>query len=321
MPEDSLIEQLDQAIDALLGGAAPPAPADSGLARLLDVCDRLRDLPDENFKTRLKNELQRRASMAATTPAYRREGFRTVTPYIMVPDAGRIVDFVKATFGAEELVRHPTPGGFHAELRLGDSMLMMGGGDALRGRSRTAACHVYVPDCDTVFRRAIDAGGTSLGDPADRPYGERAGFVRDSAGNYWYIATRLAGHYAPENLGDVLPFLHPESAAKLVDFLERAFGAQELQRFEHEGRVMHTAVRIGDAVIEMGEPEDRRGLPENAFYLYVEDADAVYRRALAAGATSLFPPADQPYGDRTGGIQDPAGYQWFPATRLARRTG
>jgi PhnB protein len=142
--------------------------------------------------------------------------------------------------------------------------------------------------------------------------------VQDPFGNHWYIATRLQSMLVPEGLGNVLPFLHPTSAARLVDFLERTFGGRELQRFEHGGRVVHTAVQIGNAVVEMGEPEEDRRQPA-AFFVYVEDADAAYERALAAGATSLWPPADQPYGYRVAGVQDPFGYQWFPATPLPDR--
>ena len=69
-------------------------------------------------------------------------------------------------------------------------MLMIGEGGAEVGQPFSpAAFHVYVPDADAAFQRALAAGGTSIGDPEDRPYGERAGFIKDAFGNHWYIAT------------------------------------------------------------------------------------------------------------------------------------
>ena len=86
--------------------------------------------------------------------------------------------------------------------------------------------------------------------------------------------------------------------------------------YEESGRVMHAAVRIGDAVLEMGEPREEVQPMPSRFFLYVDDCDAWYRRAVAAGATSLEEPADQPYGHRTAVVVDPFGYQWVPASLL-----
>ena len=71
------------------------------------------------------------------------------------------------------------------------------------------------------------------------------------------------------------------------------------------GRTMHGALRIGDAVMELGEPEDRAGIPTNGMFLFVEDVDAVYARALEAGATSYRPPEDLPYGMRSAVVEGP----------------
>jgi len=244
-----------------------------------------------------------------------RAGFHTVTPYIAVSDGAPLINFLKRTFGAQELLMHPSPGGFHAELRIGDSMLMIGWGQPTQGQERIGAFHVYVPDCDAVYNRAVEAGATSMGAPSDQVYGERAGFVKDPAGNDWYIATHLGPKPALESLWTVTPFVHPDSAPKYIDFLTRAMDAKQLALYEHGGRVVYAAVQIGDAVVEMGEPHSPEA-PRAGFYLYVDDCDAVYQRAIKAGATSLWPPADQAYGDRTAGLVDPFGYQWFPATHL-----
>ena len=253
---------------------------------------------------------------AAAAPV--REGFRTITPYILVPEgAAKLIEFLKRTFGAEELLRYsPSPAGFHAEVRIGNSMLMIGSGESARGRERIGAFHVYVSDCDAAYGRAMEAGAISMGEPGDRPYGERSAFVKDLAGNHWYIATRFASTVAPEGLGTVLPFVTLVKARSFIDFLKRAFAAEEMAVFEESGRVMHAAVRIGDAVLEMGEAQGEAQSMPSRFFLYVEDCDAWYRRAVAAGATSVEEPADQPYGHRTAVVLDPFGYQWIPASLL-----
>jgi hypothetical protein len=76
---------------------------------------------------------------------------------------------------------------------------------------------------------------------------------------------------------------------------------------------MHAAVKLGDSLVEMGEAATP--MPQ-AFSLYVEDPDATHYPALAAGATPLWEPADQPYGERTAGLRDPFGNQWFPGRRI-----
>jgi len=314
MPDRPLDELLDQAIDTLLT-RAPVEAYGSGLDALVRTAGALREMPAKDFKSRLKSELERRASMSPSAAVQVREGFRTVTPYISVPEGARLIEFLKLTFGAEELRRSPSSAGFHAEIRIGDSMLMIGSGESLRGRERFGAFHVYVPDCDAAYQRAVQAGAKSIGEPSDRPYGERSGFVQDFAGNQWYMATRFASNVAREGLGTVVPFLYPGKAKAFIDFLKRAFGAQEMGVYEESGRVVHAAVRIGDAVLEMGEPHgDGEGLSlPSRFFLYVEDCDAWYWRAVAAGATSIEAPANQPYG-RTATILDPFGYEWIPAS-------
>jgi uncharacterized glyoxalase superfamily protein PhnB len=315
MPDRALDELLDQAIDALLAGA-PFEASDPELDALVQTAGALREMPAQDFQSRLKNELRRKASMTRVAAAPIREGFRTVTPYIAVPEGAKLIEFAKHTFGAEELLRHPSPAGFHAEIRIGDSMLMIGSGESKRGHERIGAFHVYVPDCDAAYQRAIDAGATSLGEPADQPYGERSGFVKDFTGNHWYIATRFPSTVAPEGLGTVLPFLLLPNARAFIDFLKRAFAAEEMGVFEEAGRVMHAAVRIGDAVLEMGEPGGEAPSLPSMFFLYVEDCDAWYRRAIAAGATSLDEPTDQPWGHRAAVLLDPLGHQWSPASLL-----
>jgi len=255
--------------------------------------------------------------MPATTPStatHIREGFRTVTPYITVAEADKFIDFLKQTFDAVEVARAPHgPGRFHAEVRIGDSMLMIG--NAERGHEAPAILHVYVSDCDATCARADAAGAASIAEPGDRPYGERSGSVVDRFGNTFYVATRFASAPEPEGYNDILPYLHPRKARPYIEFLRQAFDAEELGVYEQDGRVMHAAVRIGDSVVEMGEPGDA-AVPTGGFFMYVKDVDAVYERAVAAGATSLSPPTDEPVGHRGAALRDPAGYTWYAATLL-----
>jgi len=331
MAEHALIEQLDQAIDQMLAGAEQTGSADVTLSALLEIAGALRDLPDDGFKTRLGRELQaasqRRTRMTSSTrieplesAADDRVAIHSVIPFISVPEGSKLIEFMKRTFAAEETTRHQHgPAGFVAGVRIGDSDLIVMGDESSRGQELPAALHVYVKDCDATYQRALDAGavtigGPGVGEPADRPYGERAAFVQDPYGNYWFIATRHGSNYVGVGLGHVTPSLLPSKAAPVLDFLKRAFGAEVEGVHEVAGRMVHAFIRIGKVMLEIGEAEEK---PRPfGFYMHTEDVDALYHRALAAGATSILPPADQLYGDRLAIVADPAGNRWFAAKRI-----
>ncbi len=118
------------------------------------------------------------------------DGYHTVTPYLIVQDAGKLIEFMKRAFGAEEIMRHPTPEGgiMHAEVKIGDSRIMLA--DA-RGEANPlpAMLHLYVNDADATYRASLQAGAVSLQEPADQFYGDRSGGVKDASGNHWWIAT------------------------------------------------------------------------------------------------------------------------------------
>lgn len=118
------------------------------------------------------------------------EGYRTVTPYLCVRGASECIEFLKKAFGAEETFRMPMPGGKvgHAELRFGDSMVMIA--DATEQvPPRQAGIHLYVPNVDAVYKAAVGAGATGQREPADQFYGDRMGTVADRWGNVWSIGT------------------------------------------------------------------------------------------------------------------------------------
>lgn len=119
----------------------------------------------------------------------------------------------------------------------------------------------------------------------------------------------------PEGFHSVTPYLLVEDGAKLIAFLEQAFGAEQFERMENpDGTVRHAQVKIGDSFVMLGAP---LGDPMPAsLYLYVPDCDATYERALAAGATTLMEPEDQFYGDRGAGVTDPCGNLWWIGTHI-----
>src|ERR1035441_8059324 len=319
MAKRSPADRLDRLVAEVVTAedAAGFAPKDRRLAPLARLAADLRDLPRPSFKARLKSDLERRASMSTAAVSYIRAGFHTITPYVEVPQAAEMIDFVKNVFGAQELFRGTgSAGGIHAEVRIGDSMMMIGGGSALRGTPTPTMFQYYVPNVDEVYARAIAAGATVSLDLTEN-WGDRFGAVRDVFGNEWIISTHLGPRYVPQGLRDVTIYLHPVGAPKMIDFLKRAFAAEEFVRYDSpEGAVLHAKVRIGDSMIEMGDAHGPWQQLPTAIYLYVPDVDAVYRSAIAAGAVSLSEPADQPYGDRLAGVQDSWSNRWYIATHI-----
>jgi len=248
-------------------------------------------------------------------------GFHTVTPYMIAADGDAILAFAKNAFGAEQVLRViGGAGGIHGETRIGDTMLMMGGGipgKPFNSKPNAAALHIYVEDTDAAYQEALQAGATSISEPQDHEYGERGASVKDPFGNLWYIATHKGESYIPKGLNNVNVYMHPLRAEPVIGFLKRAFGAQEIAKYASpDGVVHHAEIRVGDSVVEMGEAHGPYQPMQSMFYLYVPDCDAVYRRALAAGATSISEPTDQPYGDRSGGVKDAFGNTWYIATHI-----
>jgi PhnB protein len=288
----------------------PDQPMDRAMAWIEET---LAGYPAAAFQDRLQKELERRIRMQSTA-TYVRAGYTAITPYLTVEQIDGLIGFIKQVFGAEETYRGTGgAGGTHCELRIGDSMIMCGGGPVIRGQEKPATLHVYVPDTDAVYERALAAGATSIAAPEDKPYRARQGSVEDPSGNRWVIATHEGPLDEPQRT--VTPFLvPPQDAVGLVEFIKTAFGAREMGLYKSpQGKLEYAALVVGDAVLEFGEAP---GFPKPALLLYVPDADASYRRSLAAGAKSVHAPADQPYGDRMGTIEDAWGNTWYIAQHL-----
>jgi len=333
MSEVVLIEQLDRAVEALLRNEDTLSPdSDSQVAELLGIAADLRMLPRANFKARLKAELKEVAMSLATkeqiltddtSPANDsvRAAFRTVTPYLTVPNVPAEIDFVTKVFGAEgKIYGLGSAGGYHSEYQIGDSMVMIGGGgegSSWKGTPNPASLHLYVADVDAVYERAVQAGATSLMVPTNQEYGDRDAAVIDVGGNHWYIGTSQGAAYKPEGVSDLMPYLHPTGAPAMIDFLKQAFSAEEIFVYQSpDGIVRHAKIAIGNSIVEMGEAHGQWQPMPMVFMLYVDDVDAWYERAMkTAGAISLSAPKDQAYGDRTGAVKDPFDNVWYIGTR------
>lgn len=132
----------------------------------------------------------------------------------------------------------------------------------------------------------------------------------------------MAPKNPPPGYSSVTPYLVVDNSAEAIDFYRRAFGAEERLRMEHEGKVGHAELSIGDSVIMLSDawPEwgyrsaTTIGATPVSLMLYVDDCDAVFDRAVAAGAIVRSPVQDQFYGDRSGNLTDPFGHQWTIGT-------
>lgn len=327
---ENFIEQLDQAWEVLKANPDAHVRVPADVEPLLSLARELRGLPRAEFKFKLKENLMRRASMespgtatAAKPVDLKREGFHTITPYLAVREARELIEFVKQAFGGEGTV-HGTgsEGGIHAEYKIGDSIVMIGGGGLWKGSAKITALHVYVDDVDDIYQKALAAGATSMNPPIEA-HGERVASVQDLAGNEWYIAKRLSGSHTDEGLRNVNVYLHPQGAAQMIEFLKESFGAEEIMshRATPDGPVLHAKIKIGDSVLEMGEGHGRYVTLPSMLFLYVDDVEAWHRRAVAGGATSIEEPRDQPYGDRVGAVTDPFGNTWYMATPIQKTGG
>jgi PhnB protein len=297
------------------------------LRELALIAADLREMPRANFKARLKADLQRRAAMSTgSSPAKKvplvRGMFHTVTPYLAGVRGLEVVEFVKHAFGAEELFRaQGGAGGYHCEVRLEDSMLMIGGGGTYRGPDNPISILLAVPDADSAYESAIRHGATSIYPPRNEPWGDRSAGVKDVLGNQWFINTRRVSAHSPEDMPAITPGFNVVDVPNFMEFLKTAFYATEAFRSEGpDGTIRHLRMRVGNTILSIGSARDEYQPLPSMLYMYVDDADVVYQRAIDAGATSLYPVADQPYGDRVGGVTDPFGHQWFIATNVKPMT-
>ncbi len=125
--------------------------------------------------------------------AYKPEGHGTVSPYLVVAGAAHTIDFLTHVLEAVELVRIPAPDGtvHHAEVRIGDSVVMLADARPPEWPALPAHVHVYVPDVDATYRRALEAGAEPVQAPVRKDDPDKRGAVRDAGGTTWWIGTRV----------------------------------------------------------------------------------------------------------------------------------
>ena len=296
MAEQDRIEQLDAAIEAMLAGRR--AGVGGEVAELLAIAADLRDVADPHFKAQLKFKI---------VPQTR----HTLTPHFTVHGAPGLIDFIGRAFGGQELFRAPMPDGSiaHALVAIGDSTVEMG--DAPEGAEPTrSAIHMYVPNVDEMYAQAVSAGASVVRPIVDQFYGDREASLDDPFGNRWYIASPVREGYRT-----ITPVLHPRGTDRAIEFLAEAFGGELVDEFRTpEGTIMHAVARVGDSLIELGEYRSDWPVFDAGVHLLVDDCDAVYQRAVAAGARTVYPPYDAPYGERSAYVVDPFGNRWYIGT-------
>ena len=251
-------------------------------------------------------------------------GYRTIAPYIIVPRASEFIEFLKKAFGGTERFRFPIEGSdliMHAEVGIGNSVIELADANEQIPPAPTAI-HLYVEDARASFKRAIDAGATSIYEVGEHVSGDTQGAVRDPVGNVWYIA--MKGDWTPgpgELVPSVQPYLHLLGSEKMIPFLENAFAGvvQGHAPMSPEGHVLHATVQIGDNTLEVDEAQGEFQPMPCHLHLHVKDADAMYARAMRAGATSIDAPSDKPYG-RSGGVKDPFGNSWYMTSPLPAKS-
>ena len=126
--------------------------------------------------------------------------------------------------------------------------------------------------------------------------------------------------YRPEGFKSVNTYLFVADPEALIDYLQRSFYAEEINRTlrPETGEIANVILKIGDTCIMLSQASGPFLGMRTALYLYVKDVDEVYENAIAQGGKSVFEPADQEYGDHQGGIEDPAGNYWWISTRLVK---
>jgi PhnB protein len=221
-------------------------------------------------------------------------GYHSITPHLVVTDVDGALAFYERAFGATPTSRIATPDGtvVHAEMRIGDSIVMLGPEQADHGQRAPAsvngtngALFVYVEDVDAATARAVSAGATQLAAPTDMFWGDRYAQVRDPQGHRWQLATHRiyltptqireraeaflaatasgseppgfeggtpATSYRPSGYFDVTPVLVVDSP-EAIDFYVRALGAIERMRsLMPDGRLMHAEIQLGNSVVMLG---------------------------------------------------------------------
>jgi uncharacterized glyoxalase superfamily protein PhnB len=252
-----------------------------------------------------------------------------IYPTLRYRDAPAAIDWLCHAFGFNKVMVVPDESGgiAHAELSLGDGVIMLGSfrGDDARpsgalpmGAEDHGIC-IYVDDPDAHYARAKVAGADVAREIANTDYGSREYSARDPEGHLWSFGTyRPEPEHVHPHPPRVTAYLCAQGAADAIDFYKRAFGAKEQYRLTDEaGRIGHATISIGDTTLYISDEAPQLGVFSPAtlkgnscsFVLAVDDVDAAWGRAIGAGAKVERPITVAPYG-RGGWLLDPFGHRW-----------
>lgn len=268
-----------------------------------------------------------------------RPGFHTVTPYLIVRELQPMIDFLTEAFGATlHFQTTGAAGGTHTEMRIGDSMIMLSGGE--NGETmepQPTMLFLYLENVDATYHAALAAGATSIMEPTDGAFGEpRGAGVSDASGNQWFFATWAKRPDAPPPAPadpvpiDTIPMLSYMDGPAAMDWLAAAFGFTEITRWlNDDGTLSHGEMTIGSGRIMLATPTADYQSPSahrehcataakwaetpwviNGVLVYVDDIDAHYAQAKAAGAT-LLSNIEEGFPGRRYRAEDIEGQRWM----------
>jgi uncharacterized glyoxalase superfamily protein PhnB len=247
-----------------------------------------------------------------------------VQPFLHLHNAEEMIPFLEAAFGAKNLGTAKSPEGaiLHATIQIGNATLEIAEAND-EFRPMPGHLHVYVPDADAAYARALQAGGTSTEKPQDAAYGDRSAGVKDAWGYQWFIATYLGNESERkppiENrsvpVDTVLPHVAYQDVTAAIAWLAKTFGFTEHYRYGEpiSGAQMH----LGKAWIMLKRAKDGSRSPAQLGYgtqsltVFVSDVDAHFKTAQSAGAVILELPHETVYGERQYAAEDLDGHHWL----------
>ncbi len=251
-------------------------------------------------------------------------GYSSVSPWLITRDTNALFEFITAAFGAEEIDRVVGADGSigHAEARIGDSVVL-----AFDSRPHWPATpsylRLYTHDADAAFHAALAVGATTVSVPDNSAWGDGGACIQDPLGNIWWIMSHVEDasdgvSHIPAGYRSVEPWIITSSTPELLDFITAAFAAQEAFRVPTDnGSIGYAEARIGDSNILAF--DSRPGWPPTPAFLrvYVDDGDATFAAALAAGATPVTDMTEMFWGEEVGRVRDPLGNLWWIHCRVA----
>lgn len=253
------------------------------------------------------------------------EGIPAVQPFLHLRDAHKMIPFLETAFHAEATGVAKSPEGaiLHATIQIGNATLEIA---EAHDEFQPMPCHlhVYVPDTDAAYARALEAGATPIETPQDKPYGDRSAEVKDVWGNTWFIATSLTKGRAklepaienrsvPPNT--VLPHVVYRNVAEAIAWLTKTFGFSE--HYHYGEPISGARLYLGNAWIMLKQAKAGEASPAELGYgtqsltVFISDIDAHFEKAKSAGAKILENPHETIYGERQYGAEDLDGHHWL----------